>query len=244
MAETCPKCGLPDVEGDLCPRCRVIISKYKTYLQSGIYQQSLGEGAQVRPQAEPTGGQVVAIEKRIGFGRRLGAWLVDVVLVTVLSFVVGPVVGWLVGARLGGAAGGSQGAAAGAAFGGLLGAMVGAMVGFLIGLLVLGTLYYLIEGFTGWTLGKLALGIRIRSADGTNAGLGRLLGRYAVKNIGFLLGLLGFVTGVRILSLLSTFGALAIFIGCFFTLGADRQALHDKVVGTAVFRKADIRAAA
>ncbi len=31
-------------------------------------------------------------------------------------------------------------------------------------------------------------------------------------------------------------GALAIFIGCFFTLGAARQALHDMVVGTAVFK--------
>src|SRR3990172_8395914 len=34
MAETCPKCGYADVPGDECPRCRVIVSKYRAHLQS------------------------------------------------------------------------------------------------------------------------------------------------------------------------------------------------------------------
>lgn len=43
MAETCPKCGHGEVETDTCPRCRVTVSKYKLYRESGIYQQSLGK---------------------------------------------------------------------------------------------------------------------------------------------------------------------------------------------------------
>src|SRR3990170_8471287 len=34
MAETCPKCGYADAPGDECPRCRVIVSKYRAHLQS------------------------------------------------------------------------------------------------------------------------------------------------------------------------------------------------------------------
>ena len=32
MAETCPKCGYPQVETDECPCCRVVISRYRAYL--------------------------------------------------------------------------------------------------------------------------------------------------------------------------------------------------------------------
>src|SRR3989304_2019756 len=34
MAETCPKCGYADVPADECPRCRVIVSKYRAPLRS------------------------------------------------------------------------------------------------------------------------------------------------------------------------------------------------------------------
>ena len=47
MAETCPKCGYADVPGDECPRCRVIVSQYRGYLQS------LGRGGVAAPAAAP-----------------------------------------------------------------------------------------------------------------------------------------------------------------------------------------------
>ena len=34
---------------------------------------------------------------------------------------------------------------------------------------------------------------------------------------------------------------LVIFIGCFFVLGAKRQAIHDLIAKTAVFKKSDIK---
>ena len=47
MAETCPKCGYADVPGDECPRCRVIVSKYRAYLQG------LGRVGVAAPAAAP-----------------------------------------------------------------------------------------------------------------------------------------------------------------------------------------------
>jgi len=45
MAETCPKCGYADVPAGECPRCRVILSKYRAHLQS------LGSGGGAAPRA-------------------------------------------------------------------------------------------------------------------------------------------------------------------------------------------------
>jgi len=61
MAETCPKCGYPEVAGDTCPRCRVVVSKYLTYLQSGIYQRALGKGVKV-----PSERQAVGVSPALG----------------------------------------------------------------------------------------------------------------------------------------------------------------------------------
>lgn len=174
---------------------------------------------------------MVAIGKRVGFGPRLGALAIDAVLMSVLAFVVGPLVGGFLGAALFRGAGG-----AGAALGGF----AGAFAGIIIGLVVIGNLYYLVEGFTGWTLGKLLLGFRIASADGSPARLPILLARWALKNNATILMLLSVVTGLRVLRMLGGLGSFVIFIGCFFALGAARQALHDTVVKTAVFRRRDL----
>lgn len=37
--EACPKCGHPDVVGDICPRCRVKVSAYRSYL-AGLTQKA------------------------------------------------------------------------------------------------------------------------------------------------------------------------------------------------------------
>jgi len=181
------------------------------------------------------------MEQRIGFGKRLGALLLDVVIIGVVSFVGGGVIGGLLGAGAGAAAGaGDQNAhSAAAVFGGIL----GSFIGILIASTLVCAVYYLIEGLTGYTLGKLALGIRIASADGTAAPIGQLLGRYAIKNIGTLMLVAAALTGVQSLKTVGAVGGLVIFIGCFMVLGVSKQALHDRVAGTAVFAKGAIRAA-
>jgi uncharacterized RDD family membrane protein YckC len=184
------------------------------------------------------------MEQRIGFGKRLGALVLDLILVCIVAWAGAGTIGGLLGGAAAGAA--MSGAAAGdstAAAAALVGGFVGAIIAMVLAFAVIGTLYFLVEGFTGYTLGKLILGIRIANADGTAASLTTLLGRYLVKNCNFVLTLLGFLTGVHILVTLGRLGGLVIFVGCFFTLGAARQAIHDMIMKTAVYPKGVIRAA-
>jgi uncharacterized RDD family membrane protein YckC len=140
-------------------------------------------------------------------------------------------------AAVGGMAAGDSTAAAMAVVGGFLGTIFAMVLAFV----VIGAVYFLIEGFTGYTLGKLILGIRIANADGTAASVPTLLGRYLVKNCNYVLSLVGFVTGMHVLVTLGRLGGLIIFVGCFFTLGAAKQAFHDMLMKTAVYPKGVIK---
>jgi uncharacterized RDD family membrane protein YckC len=184
------------------------------------------------------------MEQRIGFGKRLGALVLDCIIVWILAWAGAGTIGGMLGgaaatAAVGGMAAGDSTAAAMAVVGGFLGTIFAMVLAFV----VIGTVYFLIEGFTGYTVGKLILGIRIANADGTAASVPTLLGRYLVKNCNYVLSLVGFVTGMHVLVTIGRLGGLIIFVGCFFTLGAAKQAFHDMLLKTAVYPKGVIKAA-
>lgn len=185
------------------------------------------------------------MEQRIGFGKRLGAWALDCVFVIILSVVGGSTIGGWLGAYTGAAALGAASAAAGAGDNAqamaAMGGLFGAIAGMALAATFIWTIYFLLEGFTGYTLGKLILGIRIASDDGTHAGIGKLLFRWLVKNSGFMLTLVALFTATPSLLTLSRLASLIIFVGCFFTLGVKRQAFHDMIAKTAVFPKGSIK---
>ncbi|HEV8264134.1 MAG TPA: RDD family protein [Gemmatimonadales bacterium] len=178
------------------------------------------------------------MENRIGFGKRLGAFVLDLILCVVLVVVAGGVVGGMLGMTAGSLTTGEGDAAAGAMSGAALGAIMGMVAAGAIIFLV----YFLIEGLTGYTLGKLILGIRVANADGTQAPVTTLLARWAVKNINFVMTVLAVLTGVEVIRVLGNIGGLVIFVGCFLVLGMSRQALHDRIVHTAVYPKNMVRA--
>jgi uncharacterized RDD family membrane protein YckC len=178
------------------------------------------------------------MENRIGFGKRLGAWLLDLVIVAVLVGVAGSIVAGALGLATASLGDPSATASPEAMQGAMMGAVMAAMgVAF-----VIGCIYFLIEGFTGYTLGKLILGIRVANEDGTLASVPTLLSRFALKNIGSVLGIVAIITGISFLNVLGNVGALIIFVGCFLVLGMSRQALHDRIVHTAVYPKNLVRA--
>jgi len=179
------------------------------------------------------------MENRIGFGQRFLAWLIDGIISVVGGAVIGAMLGGILGGAAGAAAGsgGSGGAAGGAQMGGLLGAMLGAVAG----IAVFGTLYGLIEAFTGASPGKMILKIKIGNADGTAASVGTLFLRYVIKNIGLVCSVLALV--VAPLILLGRLLGFVVFIGCFFVLGEARQALHDMIAKTAVYPRDRLAAA-
>lgn len=174
---------------------------------------------------------------RVGFGSRLAALILDAIIVCGISFVLAPIVGGFLGASA--AATGTDGTsdpAVAAVAGGILGSLMALVVVLPLTYVV----YYLIEGLTGITLGKLILGIKVANQDGTAAATGSLITRWAVKASGNIITLLGGILSISILGTIGGLLGLVIFIGCFFALGAKKQALHDLVAKTAVFKKSDI----
>ncbi len=102
-------------------------------------------------------------------------------------------------------------------------------------------LYSLIETFTGASLAKMLLGIKIGNADGTPAARKTLMGRYLITQAPVASTLLAFLTSLSFFHTLGTILGLIIFFGFFLTLGQARQALHDKLSNTAVFRADSLR---
>jgi uncharacterized RDD family membrane protein YckC len=180
---------------------------------------------------------MIAPPGRIGFGRRAAASLIDGLLIVVLSVVVAPLLGGLLGASLlGGATGTGGGRDEAAAFGGFF----GAVGGLLVGGVVVGIVYYLSEGLIGLTVGKLLLGIQIGAVSGTPADREALFTRSTIKNGGLVLAILGAATGVHVIGTLGRLAILIVGLGFLLTLGAARQALHDRAAKTAVFQRRDL----
>lgn len=147
-------------------------------------------------------GQTVQV---IGFGRRFLAYLIDAILLSIVNNVVGLIVGLVVG--LGGVALGSDSdnvSVAAQLFAACLG-------------LLINVAYF--AGFwatTGQTLGKMALGIKVISVDGSPVSWGKALLRY-----------LGYIVS-----------SLVVFLGFIWVaFDPQRQGWHDKIAGTYVVRK-------
>jgi len=182
------------------------------------------------------------MENRIGFGPRVCALLIDFALVMVASFLFGGTIGALFGAA-GGAAGGATVTGPGseaAVLGGISGGMMGAM----LGMYLISVLYALVEAFTGASPGKMILKIKIANVDGTEAASDVYLKRFGIKNVGSILGLVAAITGIELLGTIGAVLGMIIFLGMFLVFGANKQALHDVLAKTAVYKVGSIVARA
>ena len=111
-----------------------------------------------------------------------------------------------------------------AGFLGEIAASIIALVASLAGIAFTSIFFYVLEGFTGQTPGKMILGITVANMNGEKASIDKLLLRAFIKITGSFVGIIG----------------LIIFVGCFLVLGEKKQALHDIICKTAVYKKSDI----
>ena len=93
------------------------------------------------------------------------------------------------------------------------------------------------EACTGAAIGKMALGIKIKSADARPASFGKLLLRSLFKYNAQVLGVLTVLTGIEAIRSVGNLGMFVMGIGCLLAFGGEKQALHDKLAGTAVYPK-------
>lgn len=168
---------------------------------------------------------------RVGLGPRAAALAVDATAVLLAAFLFGPWLGFRLGLDdYGGLGPGGGGMMAGAAAGSAL--------------IVL--LYFASEAVWDATPGKRLLGLCLRAADGDELPPAARAVRWAVKNAAALLLLLAVVVSMGLpglggwLRLLAHATGIAVGAGCFLALTPARQALHDRVAGSAVFRREDL----
>ncbi len=195
-----------------------------------------------------TGESVPVTALRIGFGRRLGALLLDALVIGIVTVIVyaiagssfEPLIEKTISAQL------EEQNVALADLDSEQAEMIAGYtkMGILMGLIaaVVAFLYSFTEVLAAATPGKMMLGIKIANADATAASTSTLATRWFVKTgLSTVLNVLGTVTAASILSTLATIIGFVIFVGCFFVLGANRQALHDIIAKTAVYRRENIQ---
>lgn len=163
---------------------------------------------------------------RKGFGPRLGAALIDAVIMIVVAGVLGLVFGIGFSVRFGNMGGPS---------GVLTAEQIHALrVGGIIGALV-GLAYSSMEIFMAATPGKMALKMRITRQDGSVADQATLIKRWAIKHSPDIVNLLAAITLIGLLNTIGGLLGLIIVVSCFMTLRASKLALHDDWAGTAVY---------
>jgi uncharacterized RDD family membrane protein YckC len=159
---------------------------------------------------------------RAGIGRRLGALLIDIVLIisfaAVLARPILRVEGWL-----------------GLVHFSTIDTNAGAWMAIILILFGATWGYLLIEAIASATPGKLILGLTVRRADGLQAGIGRRLARYFLKATGLLIVVpFGMVENMFLAVTFLCLG-VASLAGLFLVFGKNRQTLYDILSRTAVY---------
>jgi uncharacterized RDD family membrane protein YckC len=163
--------------------------------------------------------------ERVGFGKRLGSSLLDFTISLLPGITLGIYAGAAIAAfLLDFFYDKAQLETIQAGFSGEIAATIIGLVASLAGIAFTSVFFYVLEGFTGQTPGKMILGITVANMNGKKATIDKLLLRAFIKIIGSFFGIIGFI----------------IFIGCFLVLGKKKQALHDIICKTAVYKKSEI----
>lgn len=172
-----------------------------------------------------------AQDYRVGFGRRLGAYLLDFLISSVIMGIgisfTGIDFSIFVGMDLSNIAN----------FQDEIEVITVKMASLSV---IVGLVYNSLEIFMAASLGKMILGIKIAEAQMHKADEKRLLVRFLLKNISTVFSLIFVVSSIGLFSTIGSFAGFVIFVGCFFVLGEKRQAFHDMAAGTAVYYKSDL----
>ena len=95
-----------------------------------------------------------------------------------------------------------------------------------------------LEIFSPTPLGKMFLGLKIRDQEGSKARISQRLSRYFVKFSSMVIYVFGRIVRNEFIFSASPLATLIVFIGFLSVLGGKGQALHDRIAGTSVFKKA------
>jgi uncharacterized RDD family membrane protein YckC len=100
--------------------------------------------------------------------------------------------------------------------------------------------YFLCDVFFAATIGKMIFGIRIATSDRIKATLSQLFLRFSIRNIYLYFVLLSFMSSLQFFETIGFVIGICLMIGIFFVLAEKRQAFHDMIADTAVFKRDDV----
>lgn len=169
-------------------------------------------------------------EKRVGFGPRLGAYLVDAILNSILSLLVFlPMIDFetvidilqddpnLLNSYL-------------------------MQTGVLQYSTLLGIVYVSVEMLTGASPAKHMFGYKIGNPDGSPGDTPLYIKRGLIKYSPQFVSAIALFAGLtESLGFLGSLLSIGIFLGSFLALAEHKQALHDKLAKTAIYRKTDLK---
>lgn len=182
------------------------------------------------------------VDRRVGFGRRLGAKLLDSLIVLIIAIVLYYGLGQELQSTLDQMVRKAvieSGTDVSVLDGESLDlAMSMAKLFIIVG--ISGIVVSLTELFFGASPGKMLLSMQIAYEDGRKGNVSLWAKRWTIVNSASLLSLLGSVTGIALVASLSNFLSFVILVGCFLVLSERRQALHDRVVKSAVYMDKDV----
>ncbi|MDX9790798.1 MAG: RDD family protein [Candidatus Kapaibacterium sp.] len=96
-------------------------------------------------------------------------------------------------------------------------------------------LYFSSELFVGASLGKMVLSLRIGDVNRYPATFPKLLVRYIIKNIGTIISLIIYFFSTIYLEFAGDLLQFIVYIGFLFTMSNNKQAFHDMLSATAVY---------
>ena len=165
-------------------------------------------------------------EYRVGFPRRLGAYIIDslimTLLVTIALFATGKITELLEAGREFARFFNSE--------------AINIVINSITPVVSVITLvYFSSELFVGASLGKLMLSIRIGSDDRYPAIFPKLLARYVIKNIGVITSLIAYAISTLSIDFAGDLIQIIVYIGFLFTIASRKQSFHDMLTATAVY---------
>jgi uncharacterized RDD family membrane protein YckC len=170
---------------------------------------------------------------RQGFGIRLGAWFIDLVIMMIImafAFIfAGPMDFFMDGFEFTDFQDPE-----------FMVEYMEAMRPFTLISLLFSLVYSLFEVFFAASIGKMILGLQIASQDRTKASMGTLFTRFSVKNINWYFSIIAFMTSIDVINNVGSLLWIVIVVGFFFVLAEKRQAFHDMIAKTAVYKRDDV----
>lgn len=183
-------------------------------------------------------------DRRVGFGPRLGAWLLDQVGLWITTTIIVFIVQAIQLPQTAFMAESVKELLTQLKAMGLPRELLKDMMPYIVPMLYAGllspVLYWLIEALTGASPGKRILKLRIGREDGAPAESSVIMMRTIIKMSDRILKLIVLIPVSDIIARgvnsASSLVELVLIIGCLIVLSAKKQALHDMIARTAIFR--------